>query len=101
MRSGQLIFLPVSLITGVGISSAAASFDELLDEPPPKSNGACDTDNPSSNGKFRPGVIYFKRDKEKSIFNFLWKSTFSGLKSTMGINTDKQKEIKKAGTRKK
>jgi hypothetical protein len=39
------------------------------------------------------GTIYFKRDKSKGIINFLWKSTLSGLKSTMGFNSKAQKEI--------
>jgi hypothetical protein len=56
-------------------------------------------ENPK-NGKFTEGIIYFERDKHKSIFNFLWKSTFSGLKSTMGINKKEQKEMKKAGKKK-
>ncbi len=57
--------------------------------------------NPPPNGKFRTGVIYFKRNKTASIFNFLWKSTFSGLKSTMGINNKEQKELKKKERKKK
>jgi hypothetical protein len=51
-------------------------------------------ENPK-NGKFTEGIIYFERDKHKSLFNFLWKSTFSGLKSTMGINKKEQKELMK------
>lgn len=57
-------------------------------------------ENPS-NGKFNEGIIYFERDKHKSIFNFLWKSTFSGIKSTIGINKKEQKEIRKAEKKKK
>ncbi len=57
-------------------------------------------ENPK-NGKFTQGIVYFERDKHKSIFNFLWKSTFSGIKSTIGINKKEQKELKKAGTKKK
>jgi hypothetical protein len=59
------------------------------------------SDNPSSSGNFTPGIIYFERNRTKGIFNFLWKSTFSGLKSTMNINTKKQKEIKKENKKKK
>jgi hypothetical protein len=40
-------------------------------------------------------MIYFERDTHKSIFNFLWKSIFSGIKSTIGVNKDEQKEMKK------
>jgi hypothetical protein len=51
--------------------------------------------NPSNNGKLREGVVYFERDAGKSIFNYLWKSLFSGIKSTVNVNTKEQKEIKK------
>ncbi|MCX6243440.1 MAG: hypothetical protein NTU98_01940 [Bacteroidetes bacterium] len=53
-------------------------------------------DNPTTKGSFTEGMIYFERDKHKSIFNFLWKSVFSGIKSTIGINKKEQKEMKKA-----
>ena len=52
-------------------------------------------DNPTKSGKMKTGVIFFKRDKEKGIINFFWKSTLSGLKSTMGFNSKAQKEMLK------
>jgi len=52
-------------------------------------------DNPHKNGTFTEGMIYFERDTHKSIFNFLWKSIFSGIKSTIGVNKEEQKEMKK------
>jgi hypothetical protein len=58
-------------------------------------------DNPHKNGTFTEGMIFFRRDQHKSIFNFLWKSTFSGIKSTIGINKAEQKELKKAAKKKK
>ena len=57
-------------------------------------------DNPSANGQLTEGIIYFERDPHKSIFNFLWKSVFSGIKSTIGINKKEQKELKKAAKKK-
>ena len=51
--------------------------------------------NPGPKGKLRTGVIYFERDKHKSIINFIWKSTLSGLKSNMGFNSKEQKKIKR------
>lgn len=51
--------------------------------------------NPHPNGKLNSGIIYFQRDKHKSIFNFIWKSIFSGLKSNLGFNNKEQKAIKK------
>jgi hypothetical protein len=53
-------------------------------------------DNPTKKGKLKTGTIYFQRKKESSIFNFFWKSIFSGLKSTMGFNSDVQKSMIKA-----
>jgi hypothetical protein len=53
-------------------------------------------DNPTKSGKLKTGTIYFQRKKQSSIFNFLWKSIFSGLKSTMGFNSDVQKSMIKA-----
>jgi hypothetical protein len=58
-------------------------------------------DNPTKSGKMKTGVVLFHRDKEKGIINFLWKSTFSGLKSTMGFNSKEQKAIKKDQAKKK
>jgi hypothetical protein len=52
-------------------------------------------DNPSQKGNFTEGMIYFERDTHKSIFNFLWKSIFSGIKSSIGVNKEEQKEMKK------
>jgi len=39
--------------------------------------------NNPDNNKLRKGVIDFKREINKSFFNLLWKSVFSGVKSTM------------------
>jgi hypothetical protein len=51
--------------------------------------------NPNENGKVRTGIIYFQRDKSKGFFNFVWKSTLSGLKSSAGFNSKMQREIRK------
>jgi hypothetical protein len=56
--------------------------------------------NPKKNGTFTEGIIYFERDQHKSIFNFLWKSAFSGIKSTLNINKKEQKALKKAEKKK-
>jgi hypothetical protein len=51
--------------------------------------------NPNDDGKFKHGVIYFERDESKGFFNFVWKSILSGIKSSVGVNSKIQKEIKK------
>jgi hypothetical protein len=52
-------------------------------------------DNPDEDGKMRTGIIYFERDQHKGFFNFVWKSTLSGLKSSAGFNTKIQREIRR------
>lgn len=52
-------------------------------------------DNPSKSGKLKTGVIFYRRDKEKGIINFVWKCVLSGLKSQMGFNSEEQKAMKK------
>lgn len=52
--------------------------------------------NPTTSGKLKTGTIYFQRNKHSSIFNYLWKSIFTGLKSTMGFNSDVQKSMIKS-----
>jgi hypothetical protein len=50
-------------------------------------------DNPTKLGKMKTGTVYFERAKDKGIINFFWKSTLSGLKSTMGFNSKAQKDM--------
>ena len=51
-------------------------------------------DNPNYNGKLKKGIIYFQRDTTKGFFNYVWKSTLSGLKSSLGFNSQEQVQIK-------
>ena len=51
--------------------------------------------NPNEDGKLRNGIIYFKREMSKGFFNFVWKSTLSGIKSSVGANSKIQREMKK------
>ena len=41
------------------------------------------------------GKIYQERDKEKFIFNYWWKTTFSGLKGSLGLGQAKPDKVKK------
>ncbi len=43
------------------------------------------SNNPRFLGKLREGEVYAQRNKKRSIFNFIWKSTLSGLESTLGF----------------
>ncbi len=53
----------------------------------------------SNNPKFarrpRVGQVYFERDPQKGIINYLWKGVLSGLASTMGFNSREQRKEKK------
>lgn len=41
-------------------------------------------------GFFKEGEIFFRRDKSKSIVNYVWKSLFSGIKTSIGAQTQKK-----------
>ena len=41
-------------------------------------------------GSFREGSIFFKRNKNKSIINYWWKSIFTGIKTSIGAQNEKK-----------
>ncbi len=53
------------------------------------------TNNPKFLKPPRKGIVYFKRDSHKSFINYLWKSSFSGVTSTLGFNNRQQRQEKK------
>jgi len=58
-------------------------------------NLVVNSNNPTKSGKMKTGIIHFRRDKDKGVINFIWKSALSGIKSTVGFNTKEQKAIRK------
>lgn len=52
------------------------------------------SNNPSPNEALRTGAIAFTRLKNKSIFNYLWKSLLSGFKSSVGITREKETQLR-------
>lgn len=46
--------------------------------------------NPDKNGNVSKGIIGEARNKERFIFNYMWKSVFSGIKSTVLNNARKE-----------
>ncbi len=54
------------------------------------------SNNPGINNKMRSGEVYFKRNTQKSIVYYTWKSILSGLMSTMGYNNKEQRHEKRA-----
>ncbi len=53
------------------------------------------SNNPRFARKPRVGQVYFERDNQKGIVNYLWKGVLSGLASTMGFNNREQRKEKK------
>jgi hypothetical protein len=49
-----------------------------------------------SNRLKHKGYIYWDRTMYKGFFNYLWKSIYTGLKSSAGLNDKKQKEVRKS-----
>ncbi|TCS89989.1 uncharacterized protein DUF748 [Anseongella ginsenosidimutans] len=52
------------------------------------------SNNPPPEGPLRTGVISFTRLKNKSIFNYLWKSLLTGFKSSVGISAEKESQLR-------
>lgn len=52
------------------------------------------SDNPPPEGPLRTGAISFKRLKNKSIFNYLWKSLLTGFKASVGVTAQKEADLR-------
>lgn len=50
-------------------------------------------DNPDAKGRFVSAPIYFERDPTNSFFSFVWKTLFQGIKHTVGLTPEKEREI--------
>jgi len=48
--------------------------------------------NPKFGKNPRMGQVYFERDPEKAILNYVWKSLLSGMLSSIGINKKEQRQ---------
>jgi hypothetical protein len=42
--------------------------------------------NPGKKGEIRQATVHYDRDVSKSFFNLIWKSVFTGIKESVGIN---------------
>lgn len=72
--------------TGLGKSMANLLLNDIFI----KSN------NPGFLGKTKEGEVYFKRNTQKFVVSYMWKSIMSGLMSTMGYNNKEQRQEKRA-----
>ncbi|HYH55432.1 MAG TPA: hypothetical protein VD772_02405, partial [Anseongella sp.] len=50
--------------------------------------------NPPPEGPLRTGTISFRRIKNKSIFNYLWKSLLSGFKVSVGVTVERETHLR-------
>ena len=53
------------------------------------------SNNPAFLRKPRTGDVYFERNEQRSFFNYIWKSTMSGLMATMGFYNKELREKKR------
>jgi hypothetical protein len=51
-------------------------------------NAVLKDDNPKKNKPVRVAHVNYKRDVTKSLFNLVWKSIFTGIRETIGIELD-------------
>ncbi len=58
-------------------------------------------DNPNKSGEMKSGIIQASRKKELGFPNYLWRSVFSGLKSTVGIKSNEKKGLSKKEEKKR
>ncbi|RDC56877.1 hypothetical protein DU508_06655 [Pedobacter chinensis] len=52
------------------------------------------SENPNRDGKFTSATVNYSRIKNTSFFNLIWRSLFIGIKNSIGITEEKQKEIR-------
>ncbi|TCK82768.1 AsmA family protein [Albibacterium bauzanense] len=51
--------------------------------------------NPTELGEYIPGVVYYRRPSTYSIFKFMWKSIFQGVKTSVGVSAEREMKLKK------
>ncbi|WP_276089494.1 hypothetical protein [Pedobacter sp. JY14-1] len=50
--------------------------------------------NPNEEGVFITAPIRHERKPERSFFNFIWRSLFQGIKYSIGVTPEKEREVK-------
>lgn len=51
--------------------------------------------NPTALGEFIPGTVYYRRPSTYSIFKFMWKSIFQGVKTSVGVSQERESRLKR------
>jgi len=57
-------------------------------------NFIINSSNPTDAGEFIKGDVYYKRPGTSSFFNFIWKSIFQGIKSSAGVDKEREARLK-------
>lgn len=50
--------------------------------------------NPNESGQFIPGNVYYRRPASYSIFKFMWKTIFQGVKTSVGVSEERERKLK-------
>lgn len=58
-------------------------------------NFIINSSNPTPLGEFIPGAVYYRRPSTYSIFKFMWKSIFQGVKTSVGVSQERESRLKK------
>ncbi|TDQ09241.1 hypothetical protein [Pedobacter metabolipauper] len=52
------------------------------------------SDNPNNAGIFIHAPIHYEREPKGSLFSFIWKTLFTGIKASVGVTTEKEEKIR-------
>jgi len=64
-------------------------------------NFIINSSNPTESGEFISGAVYYKRPQTYSLFKFMWKSIFQGVKTSVGVSQEREARLKKTAERTK
>jgi len=57
--------------------------------------------NPTETGEFTSGAVYYRRPQTYSLFKFMWKSIFQGVKTSVGVSQEREARLKRTAERTK
>jgi len=64
-------------------------------------NFIINSSNPSELGEFTLGSVNYKRPQTYSLFKFMWKSIFQGVKTSVGVSQEREARLKRTAERTK
>lgn len=51
------------------------------------------SDNPDASGKYVSAPIHYERNRRSTFFSFIWRTLFLGIKHSVGVTKEKEKEV--------